>query len=81
MTCACGADTMVTETRKRPDNSLRRSRKCLGCGARMMTVEQIVHSEAGPQGGTKRPGKAQVYITTKHDRKTIQAAMKILAAR
>jgi hypothetical protein len=40
---------------------------------------QLVHSDAGPQGGTKRPGKANIYLTTKHDRKTIQAAMKILA--
>ena len=79
MTCSCGGELAVLETRKRSDNSLRRRRKCLVCGAGMMTVEQIVHSEAGSRGGSKRPGNAHIYLTTKDERKAIRAALKVLA--
>ena len=80
MACAlCGSDTAVTETRKRPDNSLRRRRKCIVCGAGVMTIEQVVHNETGPHGGGRKVGVAHVYLTTKDERKTIRAALKVIA--
>jgi hypothetical protein len=80
VTCSCGAETDVKETRKRPDGSLRRRRKCRACGAMSTTIEQIVHTESslGPWR-TGNAGTAHVYLTTKDERKTIRAALKVLA--
>ena len=79
MTCSCGGELAVKETRKRPDNSLRRRRKCIVCGAGVMTIEQVVHNETGPHGGGRKVGVAHVYLTTKDERKAIRGALKVLA--
>ena len=78
MTCSCGGELAVLETRKRPDGSMRRRRKCRVCGTMVTTVEQVIHTGAGPRGGA-RAGVAHVYLTTKDERKTIRAALKVLA--
>lgn len=79
MICSCGSDTTVIETRKRPDGSLRRRRRCLACDARTTTVEQRVNVDADKPTTPARIGTTHVYITTKDERKSIRAALKVLA--
>ena len=78
MTCTCGSDTAVTETRKRPDGSLRRRRKCLACGVRSTTIEQFITVDEGKATTPKRIGRTHVYLTTKDERKAIRSALKVL---
>lgn len=48
----CGsADCRATETRQRPDNSVRRRRECIKCGHRWSTLERTYSRLPHPQKG------------------------------
>jgi transcriptional regulator NrdR family protein len=76
VTCACGGEARVKETRQRADGSMRRRRKCIVCGAVSMTIEKVVYSKTDTvddERGTR------FGVTTSKQRATIRGAIKILS--
>lgn len=41
MKCLCNGDLITTDSRKAPENTIRRRKKCIECGRRFTTYEYI----------------------------------------